>query len=445
MKIAMYVHCYFPLHVYGTEVLVNVMARELSAMGHEVVIVSAIFQGEPRQKSLVERYDWDGIPVISIDKNVLPHEDILGTYSQPVMKWVHERILRDVNPDFVHIYHLLNHTTALLDTAAALGIPVFATPTDFFGFCLTNRLEAADGGLCTGPNPTRSNCISCHLKAARLNEAGLVSQTLSIAPFRPIAARALAALARTRPSSKFRSLRPSDITLRPDRLREAMSIYREGIAPSTFLRDAYLANGFPAKLRLVHFGLDIDRSAKPPSPDPSKVRLGYMGQIVAHKGVDVLIRGLREAAMPNVSLTIWGDTSQDPAYMKKLSSLADGQNVTFAGRFAREDVAKVLAGVDVAAIPSTWYENSPQSLLEALATHTPVIVSDVAGLTEFVTHGQSGFIIPRGDAGAMAKVLRELGGNPGRAAELSKTTHFTRTLRDMANDVVQMYRDHGFA
>ena len=444
MKIAMYVHCYFPLHVYGTEVLVNVMARELAAMGHEPIIVSAIFPGEPRQKQLVERYDWDGIPVLSIDKNVVPHQDILGTYSQPVMRWVQERILREIKPDFIHVYHLLNHTTALLDAAKALDIPVFATPTDFFGFCLTNRLEAANGDLCMGPNATRSNCVACHLKAARLNEAGLVAQTLSVAPIRPIAARALAAMARISPEAKFRSLRPSDITLRPDRLREAMSIYREAIAPSTFLRDAYIANGFPAKLRLVHFGLDIDRSPKPPSPDPARVRLGYMGQIVAHKGVDVLISGLRQAAQPNVHLTIWGDTGQDPAYMRKLTSLAEGQNVTFAGRFAREDVVKVLAGVDVAAVPSTWYENSPQSLLEALATHTPVIVSDVAGLTEFVTHGQSGFVIPRGSATAMAGVLRELGANPPLAAQLSKTTKFPRTLRNMAEDVVQMYADHGF-
>jgi glycosyltransferase involved in cell wall biosynthesis len=444
MKIAMYVHCYFPLHVYGTEVLVNVMARELAAMGHEPVIVSAIFPGEPRQEQLVERYEWDGIPVISIDKNVVPHEDILGTYAQPVMRWVHERILRDIRPDFVHVYHLLNHTTAVLEAATALNIPVFATPTDFFGFCLTNRLEAANGDLCMGPNATRSNCISCHLKAASLNEAGLVAQTLSVAPIRPIAARALAALAKSRPLAKFRSLRPSDITLRPDRLRNAMAVYREAIAPSSFLRDAYLANGFPAKMRLVHFGLDIDRSPKPPPRDPTHVRLGYMGQIVPHKGVDILISGLRQAAQPNLSLTIWGDMSQNPAYQKKLLALAEGQNVTFAGRFAREDVAKVLAEVDVAAVPSTWYENSPQSLLEALATHTPVIVSDVAGLTEFVTHGQSGFVIPRGDVKAMARVLRDLGGNPSRAAELSLTTHFPRTLRDMAQDVVRMYADHGF-
>lgn len=153
MKIALFVHCFFPRHYYGTEAYTLTLAKGLIAMGHEVTVVSATFQGEPRQARLVESYDWQGVPVLSIDKNAVPHGSVAETYAQPLMRWVHERILRFLRPDAVHVCHLINHTTALIDAARALEIPLFATLTDFFGFCLTNRLESAGAACARGRAP----------------------------------------------------------------------------------------------------------------------------------------------------------------------------------------------------------------------------------------------------------------------------------------------------
>ncbi|BCW90498.1 D-inositol-3-phosphate glycosyltransferase [Alphaproteobacteria bacterium SO-S41] len=444
MKIALFVHCFFPAHYFGTEAYTLNLARELQALGHAPTVVSATFQGETRQKRLVESYDWQGIPVLSIDKNAVPHRDIAGTYDQPIMRWVHERILRQLQPDAVHVCHLINHTRALLDATAALGIPTFATLTDFYGFCLTNRLEAAHGGLCAGPNRTRSNCIACHLKAAAGQPgSGLLSRALGSPALRPLAAPALALAGRIRPAFQAGSLRPADIIRRPDVLREALAGYKEAIAPSTFLRDAYAANGFPAPLRLSHFGIDIDRSAKPPPPAPETLRLGYIGQLAAHKGVDILLSALKAAARPNLSLKIWGDEGQDAAYAGRLRTLAAGQPVQFEGTFMPERLAGIFADLDLLVIPSTWYENSPLILLQALATHTPVVVSDVAGLTEFIVPEVSGFAVPRGNTAALTALLARLADRPDAVHDMSPLTHYARTVRDMAADVVAMYAGHG--
>jgi glycosyltransferase involved in cell wall biosynthesis len=446
MKIALYVHCFFPTHYFGTEAYTLTLARELQAQGHEPTVVSATFQGESRQKRLVESYDWQGIPVLSIDKNAVPHGDVAGTYDQPIMRWVHERILRRLQPDAVHVCHLINHTKALLDVTAALGIPTFATLTDFFGFCLTNRLEAAHGGLCAGPNATRSNCIACHLKAAGANPgAGRLSRALGAAAVRPLAARALALAGRMSPGFTAGSLRPADVIARPAVLRAAMAGYAEAIAPSAFLRDAYRDNGFPAPLRLSHFGIDIDRSPKPPNPDPSQLRLGIIGQLAPHKGVDILLEALLDAAAPNLALRIWGDEAQDAAYAAKLRRLADGQRVSFEGSFMPERLAAVLASLDLLVIPSTWYENSPLILLQALATHTPVAVSDVAGLTEFVVPGVSGFVVKRGDRASLAALLGSLAADPQRVQAMAQTTAYPRDAKAMAADVAEMYAAHGLA
>lgn len=446
MKIALLVHCFFPHHFYGTEAYTLSLAKEFIAAGHEATVISATFQGEPRQTSPIERFQWDGVPVVSIDKNAWPHRSVAETYDQPSLREVHREVLLSLKPDVLHVCHLINHTAAVVDVAAELGIPIYATLTDFFGFCLTNKLEAADGSLCEGPSLSRANCIACHLKAAAMRpDTGRAVRTLAAPWLRGVSSSALALIGRSTPKARVGSLRPADIVVRPQRLHAALAHYAGAIAPSAFLHDAYSKNGFPAPLHLSHFGVDIDRSPKPTSPEPSTVRLGYVGQLAAHKGVDVLLQALRAANRPNIRLTIWGDEGQDPAYSAKLRTLAEGLDVRFAGTVPREVLPDVMAGIDALAIPSVWYENSPLILLQALATHTPVIVSDVQGLTEFIQEGRSGFAFPRGDAAALTAILTRLAAEPSILPRLSLQTEFPRTSRDMALDVLSLYRQLGSA
>ncbi|MCC6918720.1 MAG: glycosyltransferase [Alphaproteobacteria bacterium] len=439
MKVALVTHCYFPNHVYGTEVLVAIMARELAALGHEPVVISAVFEGEPRQATPIVRYEWDGVPVVSIDKNAFPARELGESYDQPAMQPVYLDLLRGIRPDVVHVFHIMNHTTALLDAAAVLGIPLVATLTDFFGVCLNHRLETAAGALCTGPNALRSNCMACHIKAeAERTRSGRWSMANASA-LRPVAATVLAASGRYVPRMRVSGFRPSDVTARPERLARAFRNYRAAIAPTSFLRDIYEANRFPVPLHVVHFGLDIDRRPKPPPPDEAVTRLAFMGQIAPHKGLHIVLEALRRVAAPHIHLTVWGDTAQDPAYMAHLRSLAEGLPVRFAGRFPRERVADVLAEADAALIPSLWYENSPQSLMEALATHTPVIVTDMPGLTEFVRPSQNGFIVKTGDVASMQGVLADIAGRRVDLRGLSLTTAYPRTTRDMALQTLALY------
>ena len=152
MRVALFVHCFFPAHFYGTETYTFELAKNLRELGHDPLVVSAVFAGEPRQTEAVERYEFQGIPVWSIDKNLFPHTRVKDTYYQPEMTSVLRGIIRTVRPDIAHVTHLINHTAVLLEVLAAEAVPTVATFTDFFGFCYTNRLEAANGRLCGGPS-----------------------------------------------------------------------------------------------------------------------------------------------------------------------------------------------------------------------------------------------------------------------------------------------------
>lgn len=154
--------------------------------------------------------------------------------------------------------------------------------------------------------------------------------------------------------------------------------------------------------------MDIDRSPKPLRGPGHRPVVGYIGQIAPHKGTDLLIKAFQDLPENSAELLIYGPADQDPAYMATLKELADGHAVAFMGTFPSQDMARILRQMDLLVIPSRWYENSPLVLLNALATHTPVLVADVAGMTEFLEQGINGFSFKRGSADDLARHLKVL-------------------------------------
>ena len=76
-------------------------------------------------------------------------------------------------------------------------------------------------------------------------------------------------------------------------------------------------------------------------------------------------------------------------------------------------------------VPSLW-DNSPNTIYEAMAAELPVVASRVGGIPELVVHGETGLLVPPGDAEALAKAVvallkepivgRQLGANGGQRA-----------------------------
>ena len=166
--------------------------------------------------------------------------------------------------------------------------------------------------------------------------------------------------------------------------------------------------------------------------------IGYVGQIAAHKGVDLLVSAVSSLPPGRVQLRVYGPENQDVAYMAKLRTAA-GANVSFNGTFTPDRIADVMAEFDLLAIPSTWYENSPLVLLNALASHTPVIASNVEGLTEFIREGKSGWSFRRSDGAHLRSVIAALIDNPGAVRMASAVTSYELTPMAMTQHVIELY------
>ncbi|MGE4483123.1 glycosyltransferase family 4 protein [Acidocella sp.] len=428
MKIALFVHCFFPDHFFGTETYTLQVAKSLLARGHDVTVVTGGFQYEPRYRAMLTRYVYDGVPVIVFDKNFLPHGSVAETYWQENTRPVLRQILDELRPDIVHVTHLVNHTAVLAGEAKAAGYPLVATLTDFFGFCYTSTLQAADGGLCKGPNMLRTNCIACYDKAT--GNWPRFQYKLSI-----LAERLYYAWRRRRDERHMYPI--GDLVKRPGILRKAYKHYDAMITPTQFLYDAYARNGFDSRrFVLSRFGVEMDRREKPPVNPEAPLTIGYIGQLAAHKGVDLLMNAARTLKPGSFKLKIYGPLDQSP-YAMKLRGLAT-QDMEFCGTFLPAEFRAILDGLDILVIPSTWYENSPLVLLNALASHTPVVVSNVQGMMEFLD-GNNGWSFERGDEGELGQLLRRLVEDPAKTRAHSQTTNYTRTIDVMVDEVVDTY------
>ncbi len=441
MKVVFFVHCFFPNHFHGTETYTLELAKNYQALGIDVHVISAIPQGEAPAAELITHYNYDGLPITCIDKNKLPHNNLKETYYHAAMYPVLDKLLCNLKPDLVHITHLLNHSAILLKLLRDLKIPCYASFTDFFGICFNNKLHAADGRLCAGPSKSRSNCAACYMKDAGNSKLSYRLLKKIITPQQLQMLAKLINILRKWPlfsNSKINTLL-EDLTVRPNILLPLYSNYKAAVAPTQFLLEAYRKNGFTQPMKKIEFGIDINRSAKPKRPQNHKPIIGFIGQIAQHKGVDILIEAFSRLPKGIAELHIYGQNDLKCPYIKKLHTQAKNHEVKFLGTFKKEKTADVFSSFDLCVLPSRWYENSPLVLLSALATHTPVLISNVAGMTEFVKENINGFIFERGSVDDLERVLINILRNPAALYELSLTTNYKKTSRMMAEDTLKIY------
>jgi glycosyltransferase involved in cell wall biosynthesis len=341
------------------------------------------------------------------------------------------------------VTHLINHTGVLLEAVAARRLPTVATFTDFFGFCYNNKLEAHDGSLCAGPASPAVNCLACHLKAVADSSPanGLRARMVRKPAVAAVRARAMH-FAQTLPSLRAGELagQVQDLVQRPRILGALYRQYARAIVPTAFIEGAYARNGFAGPMDRIPFGVDIDRAPKRRTREGPPLVIGFIGQIMSHKGPDLLLDAARAALRPtDYEVRIYGSMTQDPAYAASLARRASGLPARFMGTFPPERMREVMDELDVLAIPSRWYENSPLVLLNALASHTPVIVADVEGMTEFVRDGVNGYTFSRGSARSLAAVLARTSGDPAALRRMSATTGYEMTTLEMARRTLEVY------
>jgi glycosyltransferase involved in cell wall biosynthesis len=237
------------------------------------------------------------------------------------------------------------------------------------------------------------------------------------------------------------SSRPRDLAgamdRRADALSAAMRHVQVFLAPTNFARQRALELGIPAAaVRTLPLGVVAEGGR--PRRSGTRPRLGYVGTLAPHKGVHVLLQAFRGIAERGVTLDLYGSLSVHPSYAAELRRMAAGdERIRFHGAFPEGAQTSVFDALDALVLPSMWWENSPLTVLEALAAGRPVVASATGGVPEIVEDGDTGLLVPPGDVVALRRALVDVA--TGRSLGSARGPVRLKTVREGAQELLALY------
>lgn len=173
---------------------------------------------------------------------------------------------------------------------------------------------------------------------------------------------------------------------------------------------------------LIPNGVDVRRfdGAEPLPGRPTAPTVAFLGRIdEPRKGLAVLLEALPELVerVPGVRLLVAGPGDVDDVRETIPASLRG--HVDLIGRVTEDDKPRVYAGGDVYCAPNTHGESFGIVLIEAMATGTPVVASDLEAFRRVLENGRAGVLVPVADPAALATALAALLGDPARRTVLA--------------------------
>jgi glycosyltransferase involved in cell wall biosynthesis len=447
LRILHAIHDFLPRHAAGSEIYAGELALA-QARRHHVTLACADYDPQQRHGDVNWRV-YQGLPVIEITNNWLA-PTFRDTYSQALITDRLRHVLRAVEPDVLHIHNLLNLSFELPTVAKSLGIPTVATLHDYTLVCASGgqRVHQSEAHICTTIDSER--CARCFSESPfhAMRSLGPVAQVASRSSaigrtLRRVAA-AVPGVARSA-GAVVSALVPAGVTPADieDRLAAARRVFNEVdlfIAPSRALGDEYLRLGIDRqKLRVSDYGFVPLTVRRRRAEDRSRLRIGFVGTLVWHKGVHILIEAVRRLPQDRYSLTIHGSTSTFPGYVETLRALAGSAPIQFAGNFTRDQTADVYGGFDVLVVPSLWPENSPLVIHEAFMAGVPVIGASTGGIVDLLDDNQSGILYHPSDVGALTDAIWRLIEDPSMLDRMARHTPAVKSIDQDAAEIEAIY------
>jgi glycosyltransferase involved in cell wall biosynthesis len=329
-------------------------------------------------------------------------DDLGGAFSHYVMQ---------VKPDVVHFHHVIGlGMEAILQVRRLLPrAAIVVTFHEYLSICLNHgqMVKTSRSALCRQSSP--ADCAACFPQ----HTAGAIFQ-------------------------------------RELFLKDHLALADAYVSPSRFLIQRYVDWGLPAKkFHLIENGLDAGAPAAPrPLPEGGRRnRFGFFGQVTEFKGLHVLLD-----AVARVPRSVWGDASlcifggnlenQPDAFRERFAKLLDaaGRRARFFGSYRGEELPRLMEQIDWAVVPSIWWENSPLVIQEAFLHRRPLIVSDIGGMAEKVTHGVDGLQFRAGSPEDLADCLARALTEPDLWPRLAAAAPRPPDLARFAAEHLALYR-----
>jgi len=196
------------------------------------------------------------------------------------------------------------------------------------------------------------------------------------------------------------------------------------LCPSRFMLEKMVEGGVPHH-KLFHVPTFVDSAKFTPQYEPGDYFL-YFGRIAYEKGISVLVEAFRRLAAHQENrggcrLKIVGRSNDGERERLERMIIAQGiKGVTFHDEQDLSTLHETIRKALCVIVPSVWYDNMPNVVLESYACGKPVIASNLGSLPEIVVEGKTGFLFPPGDPDHLASLLRAIAENPALACEMGR-------------------------
>lgn len=459
-RVLLTVHKFFPEHKAGTEVLTLKVAQELMRRSYEVLVLTASPPDTDARHAVGEKsseYVYENVQVHSIGESLrLEGYTFEHEFKHPAIGAHFAGLLDKFKPDLVHVFHAQNLSSSIIDVAVERGLPVVCSTTDFWFVCPIVQLKKPDGSVCRGPSVLASNCLSCYTPHLIPPKSELMEKLKEKFPALkapldsgPVPLRRV--LEGSLMAAYISAKAPDAIAAtvnRPNVLREAANKTKAIMVPTQLMRDIFVENGIrPDLIHHVPFGID----SAPLIPfqrktESENLRFGFIGTLFEHKGPDLLIKAFQTLPKDcKAELKIYGDLNQFTDYSKTLEKLRDADpqsrdKISFEGTFPNSKLGEILQNMDVLVVPSRWYENTPLVIQSALATKTPLIVTNLGGMAELIRHGYNGFVFELNNVNSLAEQMQRLLNEPQLLESMKDNIAPERTIPQMVDDIESVYK-----
>ena len=328
------------------------------------------------------------------------------------------QMLERLKPDVIHFHHYIYIGLELIALARTVNpkVRIVVTLHEYWAIC------ASDGQM------VKANSIElCH--AASPHEC----------------------------AACFPQIAPSEFLLRELFIKSHFDKVDTFIAPSEFLRQRYVAWGLPA-WQIVTLENGIAPVAPPP-PRPlaegeRRGVFGFFGQVTPYKGLIPLLAAFERLdhypaqLTQGIRLVVNGANLEwnQQAYIDKITGLLTrtAHRVHFAGSYRRGELHRLMSAVDWVVVPSSWWENSPLVIQEALAHRRPIICSNIGGMAEKVRWGQDGYHFAPANPVELAQLVVQLANSETVWDELQRTMRRPTTVAEAVERHLELYRDDAF-
>lgn len=449
------------------------LGEALVSRGHEVVslcggtcFVAGPGTREPGPCVIERRPDWRRIRIHEVVNSpvqapAMPQfADPMGEVSAPELEQLVGALMGELSPDVVHIHSLEGFSAGCVDqirrrTRARI---VFSLH-NYHTICPQVYLLQGHRRPCFSFEQGHA-CATCiravdpreqrRRRAEWQSEGGPPpSAPAPVPPARPGSPETmpLSNEARAEPAC---DRAPNDYARRRVAMIAMLNRCDRILAVSDFVRRKFEALGVdPEKITVLHLGTRmvdcVAASGLGPRTEPCRapVRMAFMGYNNYAKGLPMLadsLESLSAQALAAIRLSVFAHHGEgiEPRFTRLGSRLA---GLDFRPGYAFDEVPGLLIGeaIDLGVVPSVWWDNGPQTVLEFLACGVPVLGANLGGIPDFVREGENGLLFRGNDRQDLARRLTAVAANPGMIDRLRAGVRRPHSIREHTATLEEVY------